>query len=173
MNQKRTRVPLPHPPPYRQSRLSYWLTVLAGVLIAIAVCLSIYMLIESWVSGSITTNNRGPRSTYTLALQPRRYWFEFVWQSFWTSFMLAIGVFGLWVYRKGRGREQRPKGKRTSQYCMPPSQSVDVIDGQQDCIHSGIHWQGYNSDDRADDHHVTDDRCRHAIAASSPNTEQV
>ena len=65
------------------------------------------------VSGSITTNNRGPRSTYTLALQPRRYWFEFVWQSFWTAFMLAIGVFGLWIYRKGRMREQRPKGKRS------------------------------------------------------------
>ena len=115
MNQKRTRVLLPHPPPYWQSRLSYWLTVLAGVLIAIAVCLSIYMLIESWISGSITTNNRGPRSTYTLALQPRRYWFKFVWQSFWTAFMLAIGVFGLWIYRKGRVREQRPKRKRTSQ----------------------------------------------------------
>ncbi|MBC3269529.1 hypothetical protein HU765_06315 [Pseudomonas sp. SWRI81] len=113
MNQKRTRVPLPHPSPYRQSRVSYWLTVLAGVLIAIAICLSIYMLIESWITGSITTNNRGPRSTYTLALQPRRYWFEFVWQSFWTAFMLAIGVFGLWIYRKERVREQRPKRKRT------------------------------------------------------------
>jgi ABC-type Fe3+ transport system permease subunit len=113
MNQKRTRVPLPHPPAHQESRVSYWLTVLAGALIAIAICLSIYMLIESWISGSITTNNRGPRRTYTLALQPRRYWFEFVWQSFWTAFMLAIGVFALWVYRKGRVREQRPKGKRT------------------------------------------------------------
>lgn len=113
MNQKRTRIRLPHPPPYRPSRWTFWLTVLAAVLIAFAVCLSIYMLIESWISGSITTNNRGPRSTYTLALQPRRYWFEFVWQSFWTSFMLAIGVFGLWVYRKGRVREQKPKGKRS------------------------------------------------------------
>ena len=113
MNQKRTRVPLPHPPPYRQSRTSYWLTVLFVVLIAFAIGASIWMLIDSWISGSITTTNRGPRSTYTLALQPRRYWFEFMWQSFWTAFMLAIGVFGLWIYRKGRVREQRPKGKRS------------------------------------------------------------
>ncbi|MBV4487708.1 hypothetical protein HU727_019155 [Pseudomonas sp. SWRI153] len=114
MNQKRTRVPLPHPPPYRQSRLSYWLTVLAGVLFAVAVCLSIYMLIESWISGSITTHNRGPRSTYTQALQPRRFWFEFVWQSFWTLLMLAVGVFGLWIYCKVREPAGKPKAERRS-----------------------------------------------------------
>ncbi|WP_339448176.1 hypothetical protein [Pseudomonas sp. EA_5y_Pfl2_R50] len=100
MNQKRTRVPLPHPPPYRPSRVSYWLTALVVVLMAFAVGASIWMLIDSWVSGSITTTNRGPRSTYTLAEQPRRFWFEFVRQGVVTLLLLAIAVFGVWIYRK-------------------------------------------------------------------------
>lgn len=100
MNQKRTRVPLPHPPPYRPSRTSYWLTVLFVVLIAFAIGASIWMLIDSWISGSITTTNRGPRSTYTLAEQPRRFWFEFVRQGVVMVLLLAIAVFGVWIYRK-------------------------------------------------------------------------
>jgi len=100
MNQKRTRVPLPHPPPYRPSRTSDWLTVLFVVLIAFAIGASIWMLIDSWISGSITTTNRGPRSTYTLAEQPRRFWFEFVRQGVVMVLLLAIAVFGVWIYRK-------------------------------------------------------------------------
>lgn len=113
MNQKRTRIPLPHPPPYRPSRVTYWLTVLVAVLMAFAISAWIWMLIDSWVTGSITTNNRGPRSTYTLALQPRRFWIEFVWQSIGTVFLLVIGVFGLWAYRKAQESVEKPKGKRT------------------------------------------------------------
>ena len=113
MNQKRTRIPLPHPPPYRQSRATFWLTVLVGVLITFALCASIYMLIDSWISGSITTTNRGPKDTYTLALQPRRFWIEFVSQSIGTVFLLFIGVFGLWIYRKVQEPVKKPKGKRT------------------------------------------------------------
>ncbi|RON71990.1 hypothetical protein [Pseudomonas fluorescens] len=113
MNQKRTRIPLPHPPPYRPSRATFWLTVLAGVLIAFALCASVYMLIDSWISGSITTTNRGPKHTYTLALQPRRFWIEFVSQSIGTVFALIIGVFGVWIYRKVQEPVKKPKGKRT------------------------------------------------------------
>ena len=113
MNQKRTRIPLPHPPPYRQSRATFWLTVLVGVLITFAVGASIWMLFDSWTSGSITTTNRGPKDTYTLALQPRRFWIEFVSQSIGTAFLLFIGVFGLWIYRKVQEPVKKPKGKRT------------------------------------------------------------
>ncbi|MFJ2486783.1 hypothetical protein [Pseudomonas sp. NPDC087639] len=113
MNQKRTRIPLPHPPPYRQSRATFWLTVFVGVLIAFAISASIYTLIENWISGSITTTNRGPKDTYTLALQPRRFWIEFVSQCIGTVFLLLIGVFGLWIYRKVQAPAEKPKGKRT------------------------------------------------------------
>ncbi|MFZ3280817.1 hypothetical protein [Pseudomonas sp.] len=112
MNQKRTRIPLPHPPPYRQSRTTFWLTVLVGVLIAFALCASIYILIDSWISGAITTTNRGPKHTYHLAVQPRRFWIEFVSQSIGTVFLLAAGVFGLWIYRKVQEPAEKPKGKR-------------------------------------------------------------
>ena len=112
MNQKRTRISLPHPPPYRQSRTTFWLTVLVGVLIAFALGASIYALIDSWIRGSITTTNRGPRDTYTLALQPRRFWLEFILQSIGTVFLVFIGVAGLWVYRKVQEPVEKPKGKR-------------------------------------------------------------
>lgn len=112
MNQRKTRIPLPHPPPYRPSRVTYWLTVLVALLITLAIGLSIWMLVDSWITGSITTNNRGPRSTYTLALQPRRFWFEFFWQSVGTVFLLAVGVFGVWIYRKVQEPVHTPKSKR-------------------------------------------------------------
>ncbi|TMU79710.1 hypothetical protein FGA82_11795 [Pseudomonas fluorescens] len=112
MNQRKTRVPLPHPPPYRPSRVTSWLTVLVALLITLAIGLSIWMLVDSWITGSITTNNRGPRSTYTLALQPRQFWFEFFWQSVGTVFLLAVGVFGLWIYRKVQEPVHTPKSKR-------------------------------------------------------------
>ncbi|SMQ27539.1 hypothetical protein SAMN04488483_3722 [Pseudomonas helmanticensis] len=113
MNQKRTRVPLPHPPPYRPSRMTYWLTVLVAVLIAFAIGASIWMLVDSWITGSITTNNRGPRSTYTLALQPRQFRAEFIKQSIGTVLMLVMGLFGLWIYRNVQEPVNSPKGKRT------------------------------------------------------------
>ncbi|WP_283181044.1 MULTISPECIES: hypothetical protein [unclassified Pseudomonas] len=92
--------------------MTFWLTVLVGVLIAFAIGASIYMLIDSWISGSITTNNRGPRDTYALALHPRRFWVEFVSQCIGTVFILLIGVFGVWVYRKVQEPAQKPKAKR-------------------------------------------------------------
>ncbi|MFW9079113.1 hypothetical protein ACOI9X_07520 [Pseudomonas sp. P2757] len=111
MNQKRTRIPLPHPPPYRQSRASFWLLVLVGVLIAFAFSASVYQNIDSLLSGSITTTNRGPRSTYTLALQPRMYWFEFWRQCVGSVMLLVVGVVGLWVWRKASEPAVKPKGK--------------------------------------------------------------
>lgn len=112
MNQKRTRTPLPHPPPYRQSRASFWLHVFVGVLIAFTFCASVYLSIDSLLSGSITTTNRGPRSTYTLALQPRMYWFEFWSQCLGSVMLLVVGVVGLWVWRMMYEPAVKPKGKR-------------------------------------------------------------
>ena len=114
MNQKRTRVPLPHPPPYRQSRASFWLTALVGVLTAFVIGASIYLIVHSLISGSITTGNRsGPRHTYTLALQPRMYWFEIVSQCIGTVFLVAVGWIGLWLYRVAHEPTDKAKTKRT------------------------------------------------------------
>ncbi|WP_409316369.1 hypothetical protein [Pseudomonas sp. KCJK9016] len=102
MNQKRTRVPLPHPPPYRQSRISFWLTVLVGLLLTFAIGASIYVIIDSLISGSITTSHRGPRTTWLRDLQPRRYWFEVIWQSLCTLLLLAASLIGLRICLKVR-----------------------------------------------------------------------
>ncbi|PCR94286.1 hypothetical protein CP336_22725 [Pseudomonas fluorescens] len=102
MNQKRTRIPLPHPPPYRQSRTSFWLTLLVGLLLTFAIGASIYMIIDSLISGSITTTNRGPRMTYLRDLQPHRYWFEVVWQSLVPLLLVSVALFGLRIYLKVR-----------------------------------------------------------------------
>lgn len=102
MNQKRTRVPLPHPPPYRQSRASFWLTLLVGLLITFAIGASIYVIIDSLISGSITTTNRGPRTTYLRDLQPHRYWFEVVWQTLPPLLLVSVALFGLRIHRKVR-----------------------------------------------------------------------
>ncbi|WP_085581856.1 MULTISPECIES: hypothetical protein [unclassified Pseudomonas] len=113
MNQKRTRIPLPHPPPYRESRVSFWLTVLVGVMLAFAIGASLYLIADSLISGSVTTMNRtGPRQTYTLASQPGRYWFEIVWQGVFTLMLLGIVSFGLWIRRKTRPRGARSKRTR-------------------------------------------------------------
>jgi len=114
MNQKRTRVPLPHPPPYRQSRIAFWLTVLVGVLIAFLIAASTYLIVHSLISGSITTWNRtGPRHTYTLAQQPRMFWFEIVSQCVGTLFLIAVGWIGLWIHRMAREPGDKQKAKRT------------------------------------------------------------
>jgi zinc transporter ZupT len=113
MNQKRTRVPLPHPPPYRPSRASFWLTVVVGLLLAFTIGASIYLLVDSLINGAISTHNRtGPRHTYSLALQPRMFWFEVVWQSLVTLLLLSISVFGLWACRKAQEPADRPRRAR-------------------------------------------------------------
>ena len=112
MNQKRSRIPLPHPPPYRQSRTSFWLTLLVGLLITFAIGASIYMIIDSLISGSITTTNRGPRTTYTLAQQPRRYWFEVAGQSLVPLLLLGVSLYGFRIYRKVRGPVKKHKHRR-------------------------------------------------------------
>lgn len=115
MNQKRTRVPLPHPPAYRQSRIAFWLMILVGILVAFLIAASTYLIIHSLLSGSITTWNRsGPRHTYTLAQQPRMFWFEIVSQCVGTLFLIAVGWIGLWIHRMARepGDKQKAKRKR-------------------------------------------------------------
>ncbi|WWL43952.1 hypothetical protein V5O39_21885 [Pseudomonas parakoreensis] len=113
MNQKRTRVPLPHPPPYRQSRIAFWLMILVGILITFLIAASTYLIIHSLMSGSITTWNRsGPRHTYTLAQQPRMFWFEIVSQCVGTLFLIAVGWIGLWIHRMAREPGDKQKAKR-------------------------------------------------------------
>ena len=115
MNQKRTRIPLPHPPPYRESRVSFWLHRLVGLLLTIAIGASVYLIVQSLLSGSISTMSRGgPSKTYTLALQPRLYWFQIAWQSFTTLLLMAILMIAWWISRKGRAPKDKSKGKRAA-----------------------------------------------------------
>ena len=107
----------PRPPApsaaYRPSRVTYWLTVLVAVLMAFA---SVHRSGCWSTAGSLAPSPptiAASRSAYTVALQPRRFWIEFVWQSIGTVFLLVIGVFGLWAYRKAQESVEKPKGKRT------------------------------------------------------------
>ena len=88
--------------------------MLVGVLIAFVIAASTYLIIHSLLSGSITTWNRsGPRHTYTLAQQPRMFWFEIVSQCVGTVFLIAVGWIGLCIYRMAHEPSEKQKGKRT------------------------------------------------------------
>ncbi|MFJ2321713.1 hypothetical protein [Pseudomonas sp. NPDC087817] len=111
MNQKRTRIPLPHPPPYRQSRLSICLTILFSVFLVCLGGMLCYLVIDGLEQGSITMITRGgPARTYTLAAQPSLYWFEIVWQGLFALLLLAAGPGWYWVNRISRPAAQ-PKRK--------------------------------------------------------------
>ncbi|MDZ3828192.1 hypothetical protein [Pseudomonas monsensis] len=103
MNQKRRRVVLHHPPPYRESHLSKCLTILFSVFLTGLGGLLAYLVIEGLVQGSITLINRGgPAMTYTLATQPRLYWFHMVWQGLFALLLLAAGPGWYWITRLSR-----------------------------------------------------------------------
>ncbi len=90
--------------PIVRAALHYWLTVLVGVLIAFAhwrVDLDLITTAGS-AAPSPPETDRGPRSAYTLAEQPRRFWFEIVSQCVGTLFFIAVGWIGLWIHRMAR-----------------------------------------------------------------------
>lgn len=103
MNQKRTRVPLPHPPPPQESLLSRGLTIMISVFLIFTGALLSYSVIDGLIHDSITTATRGgPAKVYTLAGQPRMYWFYIVWEGFFASLLLAAGLMWHRMTRIGR-----------------------------------------------------------------------
>ncbi|MFJ7796932.1 hypothetical protein [Pseudomonas sp. NPDC096950] len=113
MSQKKTRIPLPHPPPYRESRITLWLMNLVYLLIACSAGLLGYAVVDGLIHGSISTMNRhGPVVIYKLAQQPRMYWFLIVWHSASALGLLALGAGAFWLHRIVLAAPDKPKRKR-------------------------------------------------------------
>lgn len=114
MSQKKTRVPLPHPPPYRESRTVFWLMNLVYVLIICSAALLIYAVIDGLIHGSISEmNRRAPNVTYKLAQQPKMYWFLIVWHSVKAIGLLAMAGAAFWLHRIVAATPEKPERKRT------------------------------------------------------------
>ena len=93
MNQKRTRVPLPHPPPHRESPVSRGLAIMISLFLIGTGALLGYSAIDGVIHETITTATRGgPAKVYTLAGQPGAYWFHVVLQGLFGLLLLAAGL---------------------------------------------------------------------------------
>jgi hypothetical protein len=93
MNQKRTRVPLPHPPPHQESLVSRGLAVMISLFLIGTGALLGYSAIDGVIHDTITTATRGgPAKFYTLAGQPGAYWFHIVFQGLFAILLLAAGL---------------------------------------------------------------------------------
>jgi hypothetical protein len=93
MNQKRTRVPLPHPPPHRESLASRGLAIMICLFLIGTGALLGYSAIDGVIHETITTATRGgPAKVYTLAGQPGMYWFHVVLQGLFGVLLLAAGL---------------------------------------------------------------------------------
>ncbi|NBF01772.1 hypothetical protein GV819_05660 [Pseudomonas sp. Fl5BN2] len=99
MNQKRTRIPRPHPKPANH-RSGAWLFLLIGMVLLALTGLLAWTLIAALLDGQIVTSNRvGPKLTYNHELQPTQFYFELLWQGTSTLLLGALAVAVLWIGR--------------------------------------------------------------------------
>lgn len=93
MNQKRTRIPRPHPSPPRDSLLSRVLAITISLFLIGTGALLGYSAIDGLIHDTITTATRGgPTKVYSLAAQPGAYWFHVVLQGLVGLLLLAAGL---------------------------------------------------------------------------------
>ncbi|UMZ12479.1 hypothetical protein I9018_01865 [Pseudomonas sp. MPFS] len=99
MNQKRTRIPLPHPKPGKTGRGAWVFLLIGSVLLALTALLG-WTLGSAVRQGVIVTSNRaGPKLAYSLELQPTQFYAELLWQGTTTVLLGALAVAALWVGR--------------------------------------------------------------------------
>ncbi|WP_434593343.1 hypothetical protein J3Q09_25920 [Pseudomonas sp. R4-83] len=93
MNQKPTRVPLPHPPQHQESLVSRGLAIVICLFLIVTGALLGYSAIDGVIHETITTATRGgPAKVYTLVEQPGAYWFHVVLQGLFGVLLLAAGL---------------------------------------------------------------------------------
>lgn len=93
MNQKRTRVPLPHPTPPPESLVSRSLAIMISLFLIGTGALLGYSAIDGLIHETITIATRGgPAKVYTLAGQPGGYWFHIVFQGLFGGLLLVAGL---------------------------------------------------------------------------------
>ncbi|WP_213942159.1 hypothetical protein [Pseudomonas sp. dw_612] len=110
MSQKKTRIPLPHPPPTHRTE---WLLIFVSVMVIVAASLLGYMVIEGLIDGRISNMSRGKSyEVYSLAQKPRLYWFTIIGHTFWVLVLTAMGLGTIWLVRKiGAMPEKRSRRK--------------------------------------------------------------
>ena len=109
MNQKRTRVPLPHPKPGKAGSGAWAFVLIGAVLLALTALLG-WTLVTALLDGQIVTSNRvGPKRAYSQALQPTQFYIELLWQGTGTLLLGALAVAALWIARVLMGTQQKPR----------------------------------------------------------------
>lgn len=99
VNQKRTRVRLPHPKPGKTGRGAWVFLLIGSVLLALTVLLG-WTLGSALLEGVIVTSNRaGPKFVYSQAQQPTQFYAELLWQGITTLMLGALAVAALWIGR--------------------------------------------------------------------------
>lgn len=107
MNQKRTRVRLPHPTPAKTGRGAWIFLLFGGVLLAATTLLG-WTLVSAVLDGLIVTRNRaGPKLAYSLVQQPTQFYFELLWQGAGTLLLGALAVAALWIGRVLMGAQKK------------------------------------------------------------------
>ncbi|WP_242199219.1 MULTISPECIES: hypothetical protein [unclassified Pseudomonas] len=87
------------------SRSFWYITALLTVIVG----LSGYQIIDGLIRGVVVSFSRvGPSITYTLAGQPKHYWFTLSWLAAIETFLIALTLFTAWVARE-MGKNERFK----------------------------------------------------------------
>ncbi|RON58714.1 hypothetical protein [Pseudomonas frederiksbergensis] len=111
MSQKKTRIPLPHPPP--PTGHTEWLLIFVSVMVIVAACLLGYMVIEGLIEGRISNMSRGASyDVYSFAQRPRHYWFTIIGHTFWVFVLTAMGVGTIWLVRKINAAPEKPRRRK-------------------------------------------------------------
>ncbi|WP_265577744.1 hypothetical protein [Pseudomonas protegens] len=106
MNQKRTRVRLPHPQPGKTRSGAWFFLLIGSVLLALTALLG-WTLVSALLDGQIVTSNRaGPKLAYSQALQPTQFYIELLWQGTSTLLLGALAVAALWIARVLMGTQK-------------------------------------------------------------------
>ncbi|MBC2654632.1 hypothetical protein H7A76_04180 [Pseudomonas sp. MSSRFD41] len=107
MNQKRTRIPLPHPKPGKTGKGAWVFLLIGSVLLAVTALLG-WTLASALQDGLIVTRNRaGPKLAYSQAQQPTQFYGELLWQCASTLLLGALAVATLWIGRVLMGTDKR------------------------------------------------------------------
>ncbi|AWA37347.1 hypothetical protein ACTJK3_18040 [Pseudomonas sp. 22105] len=112
MNQKRTRVPLPHPaPPVKRTD---WLMIALGLVLILCISLIAYETVDGLIQGRIGNMARGKRfAVYSLSTQPSSFWFAVAAHCLLALFLSGAAWVLIWLGRTAtvapsrRDRQQR------------------------------------------------------------------
>lgn len=94
----------------RSDSFSFW--CITAVMVVVA-GLHGYLIVEQLLRGVAVSYSRvGPSTTYTLAGQPKMYWFTLIWNAMVEVLFIAIALGAAWVAREWDRNERSRKRSR-------------------------------------------------------------